>query len=114
MALYVFLCAIDQTKLDLFARLRAEHYGFLIAERDRIRFGGPARVAEGGRPETMIIVADAPDEAEAQAWIAREPYNANGGFASIVVRPFSQVIPEAEPGLLARTRADELAKRGGG
>ena len=62
----------------------------------------------------MIIIAEAENAAAAAAWIAREPYNANGGFASVVALPFSQVIPELEPGALARTRAEELAKRGGG
>jgi len=75
--------------------------------------GGPARVAEGGRPETMIIVAEADSQAAAEAWIGREPYNSNGGFTSVVARPWSHVIPELDPGALERTRADELAKRGG-
>lgn len=113
MPLYLALCTIDPSKLDLFGTLRAEHYGFLIEQRHRIRFGGPARAAEGGPPETMVIIAEADSQEEAEAWIAREPYNAHGGFRSVVVRPWSQVIPEAESGALECTRADELAKRGG-
>ena len=112
MGLYACLCTIDETKLDLFTRLRANHYAFLVAEQQHILFGGPARVAEGGRPETMIIIVEARDQADAEAWIAREPYNAQGGFSSVAVRPWSQVIPEVEPGLLERTRNEEQLKQG--
>jgi uncharacterized protein YciI len=113
MGLYACLCTIDENKLDLFGRMRADHYGFLVAQQKRIHFGGPARVAEGGRPETMIIIVEANDQADAEAWIAHEPYNANGGFKAVAVRPWSQVIPETEPGLLERTRDEEQAKQRG-
>ena len=93
----------DAGKLELFGRLRAENYRFLIAEQHRICFGGPARVEDGGRPETMIIVAEAADLTEAESWIAREPYNAAGGFREVRVRPWSQVLPEDAPGTLQTT-----------
>ena len=109
MSRYAFLCTIDETKLDLFGRLRGEHFAFLLAQRDRIVFGGPARVTEGGRPETMIIVAEAASLAEAEAFIADEPYNRNGGFERVAVRPWSQVLPELEPGSLMRTYQAERA-----
>eukprot|EP01035_Chromulina_nebulosa_P064986 gene64986-biopygen47581 len=107
MALFACLCTIDEARLDIFGCLRADHYDFLVLQQQRIRFGGPARVADGGRPETMIIIVDAADLADAEAWIASEPYNAHGGFSQVVVRPWSQVIPETEPGILARTRDAE-------
>ena len=110
MPLFAFLCTIDEAKLELFGRLRADHYAFLLAERHRIRFGGPARVEEGGRPEMMIIVAEAADRAEAERWIAGEPYNSHGGFSEVRVRPWSQVLPEPEPGTLQATLNAERAK----
>ena len=112
MGLYACLCTIDAARLDLFAALRADHYDYLETHRERIRFGGPTRVAEGGRPETMLIIVEAADLAEAEAWIAAEPYNARGGFSGVVVRPWNQVIPETEPGLLARTRDEERDRQG--
>lgn len=112
MGLYACLCTIDATKLDLFSTLRADHYEFLVAQQHRIRFGGPTRADEGGRPETMIIIVEAASLESAEAWIAAEPYNANGGFSRVVVRAWSQVIPETEPGALRRILADERAKAG--
>ena len=108
---YAFLCTIDETKLDLFGKLRGEHYGFLITQQQHIVFGGPARIAEGGRPETMIIVAEVASLADAEAFIANEPYNKNGGFKHVAVRPWSQVLPELEPGSLDRAHEAEHAIR---
>ncbi|MBV9748600.1 MAG: hypothetical protein JO157_07290 [Acetobacteraceae bacterium] len=108
---YAMLCTVNPSKLDLFAALRAEHYRFLIARRDQIVFGGPARAAEGGRPETMIIVVEAPSQADAERFIAEEPYSRHGGFSHVVVRPWSQIIPEAEPGALERILEAEVGQR---
>jgi uncharacterized protein YciI len=107
---YAILCTIDRAQLDLLGRLRAEHYRFLLAHRETIAFGGPMRSGEGAPPETMLMVVDASSQAEAERFIAAEPYNAHGGFRHVVVRPWSQVIPEAEPGALQRTLDAELAR----
>lgn len=109
---YALLCTIDPDKLDLFGTLRADHYDYLIKERGRIAFGGPARANEGGRPEMMIIIVEVASLAEAEAFIANEPYNHAGGFSKVIVRPWSQVIPEAEPGALLAARDEELRRRG--
>jgi uncharacterized protein YciI len=103
MATYALICTIDETKLDVFSRLRGDHYAFLIAERTRIHFGGPTRVSEGGRPETMIIIITADSQTDAETFLAREPYNAHGGFRHVAVRPWTQVIPELDAGELQAT-----------
>jgi len=107
---YAVLCMIDQTKLDLFAGLRAEHYAFLIAQQHRILLGGPARKSEGGPPQVMIIIVEATGLNDAEAFIAAEPYNRNGGFSEVSVRPWSQVLPEVTSGDLARTYDAEVQK----
>jgi len=109
-ARYAVVCTIDQTKLDLFARLRAEHYAFLIAQQHRILLGGPARTSEGGPPQVMIIIVEAPTLNDAEAFIAAEPYNRNGGFSEVSVRPWSQVLPEVTAGDLARTHDAEVQR----
>jgi uncharacterized protein len=113
MSLFAILCTINPAKLALFGNHRGDHYEFLIAEQHRIRFGGPARSPDGGAPETMIIIVEAADLDEAEAFIAAEPYNQAGGFSSVVVRSWSQVLPEQEPGSLVRAREIELQKREG-
>ena len=81
-----------------------------MQERNRIRFGGPARAVEGGPPETMIIIVEATNQADAEEFVAREPYNAHGGFSHVAVRAWSQVIPEMREGDLQRTLDAERAK----
>lgn len=91
--------------------LRASHLGYIAKHRHRILFGGPTLSAQG-RPERMLIVLDVPDLAAAHAFVAAEPYSANGVFEHVEVRAWSQVLPEAEPGALDRALAAERAKGG--
>lgn len=110
---FLILCEVDPMRLELFGRLRAEHYAFLLEEEHRIVFGGPARSEIDGMPETMLIVVTAPALDDAEAFIMREPYNAHGGFRKVTVRPWSQVLPEGETGVLKRTLATERRTHAG-
>jgi hypothetical protein len=47
--------------------------------------------------------------AQAQAFVDAEPYHAGGGFSSVTVRPWRQVLPEPAPGSLQRTLDAERA-----
>jgi len=89
--------------------LRASHLAYIAKHRSRILFGGPTLSAEG-RPERMLIILDVPDLAAAHAFVAAEPYSANGVFAQVEVRAWSQVLPEAETGALDHALAIERAK----
>ncbi len=111
MSRYLVECTIDPDKLDLLSTLRAAHYEFLIAHRGDIVFGGPARADPDGAPQTMVIVVEAASAEAAQAFIAAEPYNCNGGFADVTVRLWNQVLPEPTPGSLQRTLDAERAAR---
>ena len=111
MARYAVLCTIDETRLNVFTALRAEHYRYLIDHRESIVLGGPMRISDGARPETMIIILELETLAMAERFITEEPYSRHGGFSHIVVRPWSQVIPELQAGALEATYRQELAKR---
>jgi uncharacterized protein YciI len=113
-ARFLLQCVIDQQKLDVFARLRADHYAFLIAQQHKIVFGGPTRTSDGGPPHTMIIVLESATADDAHAFIAAEPYNANGGFSEVVVRPWTQVLPETHAGELQQTYAAERRRAAAG
>jgi len=89
--------------------LRASHLGYVAQHRSSIVFGGPTLSAEG-RPERMLIILDVPDLAAAHAFVAAEPYSANGVFEQVEVRAWSQVLPEAEPGALERALALQRAR----
>lgn len=111
MSRFLVVATIDPDRTDVLAARRAEHYEFLIAHRHVIVFGGPARAHEGGPPEQMILVVEAASPVEALAFVDREPYRRHGGFSSVSVRPWSQVLPEPEPGSLQHTLDAERAAR---
>ena len=117
MARYLLECTIDPTKMHVLAAKRAEHYEFLIARERDIVFGGPARAREDGPPQIMLIVVEAASMQDAQAFIDAEPYNSSGGFSSITIRLWNQVIPELAAGSLQRTldaeRVSHTPKPGG-
>jgi len=111
MSHFAILATIDQGQIEALKRIRPEHYRYLLANQSMLVFGGPTRTPEIQIPETMIIIVNAPDIAAAEAFIAAEPYNRNGCFSHVAVRTWSQVMPEAEPGALART-VEELERAG--
>jgi len=106
MSRFAILAAVDQRRMEVLKRLRADHYRYLLAHQERLVFGGPARSPETGLPETMIIIVEVDAQSDAEAFIAAEPYNQHGCFSRVDVRPWSQVMPEAEPGALARVVAE--------
>jgi uncharacterized protein len=105
-------CEIAEDALPHLKALRLRHLEYIAQHRDLILFGGPARRADG-MPETMVIVLATDDRAAADAFVASEPYAASGVvFASIAIRPWSQVIPEPHPGALADDIAGEVRRLG--
>lgn len=90
------LCTVDPGKLALFESFRDEHYRFLSEKRSQIVFGGPLRAADGGVPETMLMILEVPALDDARAFIDAEPYNRHGGFSDIRIRPWRQVFPELD------------------
>ncbi len=94
-------------------RLRLEHYAFLREVRNTtntIIEGGPLLGADGV-PSGMLMVVDVEDESAALAFIAKEPYNANGYFETVVVHRWSHVIPEPQPGYIEAEYQKELKLR---
>ncbi|WP_428340979.1 YciI family protein [Mycobacterium sp.] len=106
----ILTCEINADALPHLTSLRAQHLEYIQAHRSEILFGGPAR-DENGIPQTMIIVLATDDTTAAREFVASEPYTASGKvFASVSIRPWSQVIPEPTPGALDAAIADERAK----
>jgi uncharacterized protein YciI len=106
-------CAIADGALPMLQALRLRHLRYIEAHKDMIRIGGPTR-AEDGSPQTMVIVLATDDPGEAERFIAAEPYNASRAvFASVVIRSWSQVLPEEPAGALAAAiEAQERSEAG--
>lgn len=97
---HVVVCRIAAGALPALKALRLQHLAYIAVHQHEILFGGPARDPQG-MPQEMIIVVATPSLAEAQRFIAAEPYNASGQvFDSVTVRAWTQVVPDTTPGAL--------------
>jgi uncharacterized protein YciI len=100
----IFFCCLDRPGMAARRRAaRAEHLEYMIQNRDRVVFGGPVDAAPSQGPTQgvgSVYVLDLPDLAAAWDFLAAEPYYRAGLFESVIVRPFRQMVPETEPGLL--------------
>lgn len=98
--LYAIIATDAPDSLALRKPNRAVHLERLRALRDagRLVLAGPhpAVDAEDPGPEGFsgsLIVAEFPSLDEAHAWAQDDPYTAAGVFATVVVKPFKQVLP---------------------
>ena len=77
------------------AALRAElteaHLAFVGPQLDTMFAGGPLLDDDGETIIGSLIIREFADRAEAQAWIAEEPYTKNGLFESVTIRAFRAV-----------------------
>lgn len=81
--------------------VRAEHLARLQAlyDQGRLVLAGPLPAIDSPDPGPAgfagsLIVAEFASQAEAEAWLAADPYVAAGVFKSHWVRPFKQVFPK--------------------
>ncbi len=75
-------------QLELRMATRTEHLAFLDSEVTRIVNGGAMLDAEG-KPCGSVLIIEAADLAEAEAFAAADPYAKAGLFASSIVRRFT-------------------------
>lgn len=109
---HVILCTLKDGSDEARKEFRLEHLAYMQAHAERIVAGGPV-LTETHAPAQMILFTNFGDHAAAEAFIRQEPYTATGRvFASVDVRAWSQVLPEPEPGALAREIDRERARRG--
>ncbi len=71
--------------LDKRMALRPEHREYLCAIRDRTAFTGPLMADDGKTMVGSLMVMDFLDREAAEAWLASEPFNKGGLFASVAV-----------------------------
>jgi hypothetical protein len=107
--LLLFVCRDGAGKLPLRYATRAEHLRYMIAARAHIVFGGPFLDAEGA-PAGSVFAMEFPSMADAQAWLADEPYTRAGLFDQVTVAPMRQMVPELAPDALEHELDKELAR----
>lgn len=98
----LYLIVGDDTPNSLEKRLavRPEHLARLQALQGegRLLLAGPCPAVDSPDPgpagfSGSLIVAEFPTLADAEAWMAEDPYVLEGVFAHTVVKPFKKVLP---------------------
>ena len=84
--------------------VRGEHLARLKALQDagRLLMAGPFPAIDSPDPgpagfSGSLIVAEFESLAEAEAWLADDPYVKTGVFASTTVKPYKKVLPSPPP-----------------
>jgi len=77
---------------ELRAATSADHMAFVGQHLDAMFLGGPLQADDGKTSVGSLIIMDFPDRAAAEAFIAQEPYNKAGVFASVTIRAFHPVV----------------------
>ncbi|MFT6105412.1 MAG: hypothetical protein ACJA1E_001845 [Paracoccaceae bacterium] len=87
----VALIALDKPgALAVRQNTRADHVAYLKSSQ-AVQQAGPFLDANGEMCGSLIILEVA-DMAQAEAWVAGDPYGAAGLFESVTLRPWNRVI----------------------
>ena len=98
--LYVITGRDSPRGLEIRRRVRATHLvrAQALADAGRLVIGGPCPTIDSPDPGSAgysgsVIIAEFDSLADAQSWIAVDPYVTEGVFADYEVRPFVKVLP---------------------
>lgn len=75
---------------------RPAHREYLAQHADRLKLAGPF-LDDQGRMCGSLLIVEAADQADAEAFAAGDPYRKAGLFASAVVSPFQAVLGSWKP-----------------
>lgn len=76
---------------ELRSQVRPEHKAYLSDVESQIAFAGPLTSDDGAVMIGSLLVIDFGSRSEAQAWLAKEPFNRSGLYASISVHAFTNL-----------------------
>ncbi|NMG45605.1 YciI family protein [Aromatoleum toluvorans] len=98
--LYVLMGEDAPGKLDARMAVRPAHLARLEALRDegRLLVAGPMPAIDSPDPGPAgffgsLVIAEFASQADAETWLAADPYVINGVFARTSVRPYKKVLP---------------------
>jgi uncharacterized protein YciI len=86
--LHAFFLIDRPDAAELRGRMRPEHKAYLALVADRIAFAGPLVSDDGETMTGSLLVIDFASRAEAEAWLAQEPFTRAGVYASTAVHAF--------------------------
>lgn len=78
------------------AELRPAHLEYLTGHTARLLAAGAMLGDDGATPCGSLILVDTEDRAEAEAFVAGDPFTAGGLFAEVEIRPWRKVFFDGE------------------
>ncbi len=92
--IYIFHLLDQPDAAALRQRIRPEHKIYLAAVADCIAFAGPLLAVDGETMLGSVLAIDFESRAAADAWLAGEPFNVAGLYASREVHGFANLWPQ--------------------
>lgn len=92
--IYIFHLIDKADGAALRQSVRPEHKIYLAAVADRIAFAGPLLADDGQTMVGSLLAIDFESRHAADAWLASEPFNLAGLYASREVRGFANLWPQ--------------------
>ncbi|MDZ4373850.1 MAG: YciI family protein [Phenylobacterium sp.] len=88
---FVLLCVDKPNSLDLRMATREAHLAFARGYGPKIKVGGPI-LSDSGEMAGSLVIMEADDLAEAQAFNANDPYTQAGLWERVEIRPFRATV----------------------
>jgi len=94
--LFVVYCLDKPSSQELRQATRAAHLEHARTHGQSIRLGGPLLTDDGEGMVGSLLIVDKPDKAQVEDFVRADPYFQAGLFEAVLIRPFKQVLPEAD------------------
>ena len=91
--LFCVICMDKPNSLPLRQATRPAHIEYVSQSPNTVKLGGPLMDEDGTSMIGTMLIIEAENRADAEAFVANDPYNLAGLFETVTVRPFKQAIP---------------------
>jgi uncharacterized protein YciI len=91
--LFAFFCIDKPDHLEVRKENRPAHIAYLESFEDRIIGAGPTFADDERTMNGSLVILDLADRAEAEAFVASDPYGKAGLFESVHIRPWKRILP---------------------
>jgi len=92
--LYVIHCIDKPDHTELRAANRTAHQGYLTTYGNKLIAAGPTLSEDGETMTGSLLMMDFADRAEAEEFVAGDPYTMAGLFESVTIQRWQKVFPK--------------------
>ena len=92
--LFSIYCLDQPNAGEIRPRWLGEHKAYVALAAGQIAFAGPLLEQPGGAPKGSLLVMEFADRHAVQEWLAAEPFNRAGVYASVQVEHFANYWPQ--------------------